>query len=261
MRDSITAADIGPSWPLEWFTQNFEKSCAALQFSDVEPTMRRFLKDPRAIEPHYPWLAFAVYSYRRAGGQGKDQQDLAPADFLKTLAAIAVHCRELQQQLATLDDAIGAAAGSGNWPKFQAYARAQHLMLLAFGTGTTGLWPSEHAPPEARERFSQWESYLLGLSDAADEGVEAIRNDRTVRGGSGPRQPGVGVFVSILAAVWESATGRRASAEKVETKATNDPPFVRFVKAIAQAANLPPPTRSTVAALLRPPFVVTETPL
>lgn len=261
MPKEIVATDIGPSWPLEWFRKNFEACCNAYPLSQAAPTLRRFLKDGRALELHYPWVAFAVRSYRRSSERGKDQQDLTPTEFVKVLTSISVHCRELQQHLVTLDVAIGAAAANGNGPKFRAYARAQHLMLLAFGSGGPGLWPSECAHPEARERFAEWERYLFAISDAADEGADAVRNDPSVRGGSGPRQPGIGVFVSILAAVWASATGKRASAEKVETREGTDPPFVRFVNEIARSANLLPTTRTTIASLLRPRVTAEETPL
>jgi hypothetical protein len=58
-------------------------------------------------------------------------------------------------------------------------------------------------------------------------------------------------FVWLTAEIWQSLTGRRASAQKVTSKSQEDPDFVLLVRELAQIAQAPLALRREIETTLR----------
>jgi hypothetical protein len=243
------AAELA-GWPIEWFADQIAASCVALPLGAIEPVMKRYIKDERNVALHYPWVAFAVAGYRKCLGRGKDARDLTPKQMEKMLGDISKNSRTLFDELDNLEEAIGGAASNGNLPKWRAFARAKQQLLLAFGSGGSGLYPSSVPHPDSRSEMVRFEAALLALSNAAKDGASLIARDKQRVEGVDHARWGSAVYIGVLSAVWSSATGRRPSAEKVETVDNTDPPFVRFANEIAAIAGLPTSSRKAVAGIL-----------
>jgi hypothetical protein len=240
-------AEIGAGWRVDWFARAISDSLSHFPKEIAEPIMRRYCADEAKVSSHYPWVAFAIAGYRRASLSRSDA-DLAPSEMQKVLQSISNKATELNELLEIVDRAGSAANRAGNVSKFKAYAAVDRKLIdvlsRKFGDVRTD---------DDWAEADDWRLALRLLPQYANEAALEIATDDAAKGGSGPRLVGAVGLVSVLSAVWQSMTGRRASAEKIKKqKLSDDPPFVRFIADLAIAAEIPAPSRRTVQTLLTP---------
>lgn len=234
---SLNVANI-PGWPTEWAQRHLMRSASIIPLLDVAAFTEAFVPDPDTIELHWPWIALAIVRFETKHARGRDSGDLEPVEISKHLRAMKTHADAFLKAWDELDRCMGAAIDNGNIPKAQALVRVNQELLDTFAQ-----WPyTDHrgADKDARHEAAVWRGQLETLADNANSAAEVLPHNPRAKKGVGSRVAGLDQFVSLLAAVWQSMTGRRATAERVEKKNTDvtAPAFVLFVQAAAERAGL-----------------------
>jgi hypothetical protein len=221
----------------EWTSEKHFRALAHARdkwpFEKLEPVLVEALPEADLRSLH-PWVAMALVKFSSPPDSWKEVPPIKPKEFEALLRSIAAHVRALERDL---EQVYGAAFMARQAKaKEQTYRRA----AAAF---------EEHAGQWLPPMFADFDfDRVVRGTDAAI----AVLREAPVGGVKASRRPGLEDFVSLLGAVWRKATGKTPSAEKVESKVSSDPPFVRFVQAMAKLGELEAPTRHEIKTALTP---------
>ncbi|UUX99448.1 hypothetical protein [Sphingomonas sp. J315] len=240
--------------PAEWFKDSIEEACREYPFDVIEPILSPYATSQQAAEQHWPWVAFALQSYRKQHERGKDTRDITPARAMALLGEIARHADGLDAALRELGGAAGGALANGNRPKFLAFAKAHRAIVSVFDDASYRA--SGDLDPDGHANFRAWTIPLWEIARTSEDQARMLGHDDSASSGTGQRLPGLGQFISLCAPVWTGATGRKATAERVVRKDDDGdgaPDFIIFLRSLCALAALPSPSLSMVKTALSPP--------
>jgi hypothetical protein len=230
----------------------FEIASKEFSWVEVEPSLRRFQKDRDVARRHWPWVAFALDTYRfERRERQREGAKLTPGEVKELLNEIRRSARELvgslgrlqeyanslgdpvapfrQPHLAYLDEFISqAAAGRISGEVNQDLGQMLHVFL-------------------AKQSFMK---RLVDIEVAAGEAVNRMDSNLLKRK-KGQGDTGLHNLVWRCAEIWESMTSRKASAHKVHTVHGDDPDFVKFVQALVGLVGAPQPSRKQIEISLK----------
>lgn len=187
----ITPVDLAPSWPLEWFQHSLNNVEAPWNLVDFSPAFERWASPEADLLQFTPWAAFACSCY--ANGE----KAAAPQKVLNELRKVRDDALKLLEKLRSLEAMLTTGEGR-NKPQEFLVARAK-------------IWDEMGGAEGVQETRSS----LAQLADAMLPAIDHVEWKRDVLdGGEGSRRPGLAAFVSILAPLWTSMTGRPASTER-----------------------------------------------
>jgi len=251
-------AELGGPAPIrEGIKQaTFEHYCHKISWSAVEQTLRRFAKDIATARRHWPWVAMAIGEYKLERIENdKPADELSPKEIGDLFREIAHSARSLIKALLRLQKQADRLAEP------TAPLRSAHLAYLdQFVAQVAAGRPAAEVSDDGlqmliddlgRKRFIE---RVCDVEIAAKEA--ASRLDRGLLARSrGQLDPGLSDLVRQGAEIWQSMTGRKASANKVHREVRrddDDPDFVIFIKDLVSVADGPKPTRKMIEASLKP---------
>lgn len=183
--------DLAPSWPLDWFQHSLDNVEEPWCSVDFAPAFARWMQPDADLSQFTPWAAFACSCY--ANGE----KAAAPQKVLDELRKVRADALELLGKIRSLDTLLTTGEGQ-NKPREYLVARA----LIRDEIG-------------GAEAVQETRSSLAQLADAMLPAIDHIEMKRAeLGGGEGSRRLGLAAFVSILAPLWISMTGRPASTER-----------------------------------------------
>jgi hypothetical protein len=232
--------------------RKFKSACDEYPLQRIAPLLRPFCQEEQAIRRHWPWAAFALSRYLfeiKERGQYSDER--SPKEWKELLQAIA----EGAQQLATNLAEVQAAAHRLADPS--ALLRRAHIAWFEelFARAAAGRADSTEADDDSQivmDHFAK-QAFLRLLVDVERSAKSAVKNldSSLLTRKRGQNNPALDQFVWLTARIWNSLTGRRASAQRLNSKDREDPDFVLFVSDLAKLGQALSPSRREIETGLR----------
>jgi len=207
--------------------------------------LRPFCKEEQAIRPHWPWAAFALSTYLfeiKERNQYIDER--SPKEWKELLQAIAKGAQELATNLAEVQEAAHRL-------------RRPHVAWFdeLFARAAAGRADTAEADDDSQIVMNHFakQAFLRLLVDVELSANSAIKNldPSLLTRKRGQNNPALDHFVWLTARTWDSLTGRRASAQRLNSKDREDPDFVLFVSDLAKLGQAPSPSRREIETSLR----------
>lgn len=229
-----------------------DRVCEKIWFEKIKTPLIEFAPNELALLRHWPWIALACDQLRSAATM-KDEQfsaPMSPSEVKEALLRISKDARRLANDLCRLNDQSFFSLGEPTRERQGHLAwLSQYLAQTIDGRLQTGLDDA----PDALFRGMQAQSHFVGILADLSATAEHLHAERLkpslLQRQRSQDDPGLTTFVRRMAQVWESLTGRVASANKVN--GGDDPDFVRFVRAAASVATTASISRSKVETALR----------
>jgi hypothetical protein len=232
--------------------RKFKTPCDEYPLQRIVPLLQPFCKEERAIRRHWPWTALALSRYLfeiKEWGQYPDER--SPKEWKELLQAIAKGAHELETNLAEVQAATHRLTDPS------APLRRGHIAWFdeLFARAAAGRVDSTEADDNSEMTMNHFakQAFLRLLVDVERSAKSAIKNldPRLLTRKRGQNNPALNHFVWLTARTWNSLTGRRASAQRLNSKDREDPDFVLFVSALAKLGRAPSPSRREIETSLR----------
>jgi hypothetical protein len=246
---------------------DLRRACSDYPYQVFEAFLGRWQPDFITGARHWPWLAFAVsqYKFRRMENtrlrhksfSGKNVEP-TPTEIREKLRQISRNSGALRDDLASFQE-LSFRSFDETSPHRRPHLDYLDAMIKQAIAGNVAVSLDKSDAALASNFFDALEflKILVNL-EAMTAHLAELRVDLGLlsRPPGQPADPGLWHCVSIVRKVWESLTGRRASANKVHRSAHSgpegsEPDFVRFVAGVVEIAGGPRPSRNQVQAALR----------
>jgi hypothetical protein len=232
--------------------RKFKSACDEYPLQRIAPLLRPFRKEEQAIRRHWPWTAFALSRYLfEIEERNKDFDERSPKEWKELLQAIAKGAHELATNLAEVQAAAHRLADPSA-PLRRAHIAWFDELFARAAAGRADSAEADHDSQMAMNHFAK-QAFLLLLADVERSAKSAVKNldPSLLTRKRGQNNPALDHFVWLNAQMWESLTGRRASAHRLNSKDREDPDFVLFVSDLAKLGQAPSPSRREIETSLR----------
>jgi hypothetical protein len=232
--------------------RKFKSACDEYPLQRIAPLLRPFCEEEQAIRRHWPWAAFALSRYLfeiKERNQYIDER--SPKEWKELFQAIAKGSQELATNLAEVQAAAHRLADPS------ARLRRAHIAWFdeLFARAAAGRADSTEADDDSQIVMNHFakQAFLGLLVDIERSAKSAIKSldPSPLKRKRGQNNPALDHFVWLTARTWDSLTGRRASAQRLNSKDQEDPDFVLFVSDLAKLGQAPSPSLREIETSLR----------
>jgi hypothetical protein len=232
--------------------RKFKAACDEYPLQWIMPLLRQFCEDEQAVRSHWPWSAFALSQYLFEIKERKNYSDeRSPKQWKELLQSIAKAAHDLADGLAEIETA------AHRLPDPSAPLRRPHTawfdeLFTRAAAGRADCAKADSDVQMAIDHLAKKE-FLDRVVDIERSAKEAIKHMdvRLLARKRGQDNPALDHFVWRNVQVWESLTGRPATAQRLNSKDREDPDFVLFVSDLAKLGPAPSPSRREIETSLR----------
>ena len=232
--------------------RKFKSACDEYPLQRIAPLLRPFCNEERAIRRHWPWTALALSRYLfEIKERNKYSDERSPKEWKELLQAIAKGAQKLATNLAEVEAASHRLADPA------APFRRGHIAWFdeLFARAAAGRADNAEADDDSQIAINHFakRAFLRLLVDVERSAESAIKilDPSLLTRTRGQNSPALDHFVWLNARMWKSLTGRRASAQRLNSNDREDPDFVLIVSDLAKLGQAPSPTRREIETSLR----------
>jgi hypothetical protein len=232
---------------------SFRSCCWEFPLRSFLPMIERWQTCEATGRRHWPAMAFVTSGYRFLQREFlKNGKEPSAKDISELLSTIAASAKQLRSSLAILQKlALQPSDGSAPLARPQLQWIDQ---LIAQAEAGMVLQDVDKSPEVMAAVYLQRDDFVERVIcvEAAATSARNRLDENLLKRPRGPENRALRTLVTRAKPIWKSLTGREPSVNKVYTKETEEPDFVRFVQCLADIAGGPRPSFKQVQTAFRP---------